>query len=310
MRAGHHSELLEIELTRRRIPFVKYGGIRYLEAAHVRDFVALLRIAVNPGDRLSWFRLLQLLEGVGPVGARRLVEQLLVERPSLLDVQQRWSVGEMPEGARELGSQLVAALAESADDAIATRVERLKEAIAPLIRAAYADGEMRVVDLVQLAEAAGGASSIDRFVAELVLDPPLSSADYAGPPGLDEDYLILSTVHSAKGLEWDDVHVIHLSDGNFPADMALSTKEGLEEERRLFYVAVTRARRSLTLYVPMRYYHRPRARDDAHGYGKPSRFLEERVQALCDHVRESEEEVNAARRGPHGRIEVSLDHLF
>jgi DNA helicase-2/ATP-dependent DNA helicase PcrA len=310
MRAGHHSELLEIELTRRRIPFVKYGGIRYLEAAHVKDFVALLRVAVNPGDRLSWFRLLQLLEGVGPVGSRRLVEQLLGERPSLTGIQQRWAVSEIPESAREPGSRLVSALAESAGDVLAARIERLKRAIAPLIRAAYPDGETRLVDLEQLAEAAGGASTIERFVAELVLDPPLSSADYAGPPGLDEDYLILSTVHSAKGLEWDDVHVIHLSDGNFPADMALSTKEGLEEERRLFYVAVTRARRSLTLYVPMRYYHRPRARDDAHGYGKPCRFLDERVQALCDQVRESEEKVDEAERGPRGRIEVSLDHLF
>jgi DNA helicase-2/ATP-dependent DNA helicase PcrA len=179
-----------------------------------------------------------------------------------------------------------------------------------LIRAAYLDGETRLVDLEQLAAAAGGVPSIERFVADLLLDSPLSSADYAGPPGLDEDYLILSTVHSAKGLEWDDVHVIQLSDGNFPADMALSTKEGLEEERRLFYVAVTRARRSLTLYVPMRYYHQPRARDDAHGYGKPSRFLDERVQALCDHVRESEEDVNAAHGVPRGRIEVTVDHLF
>jgi DNA helicase-2/ATP-dependent DNA helicase PcrA len=310
MRAGHHSELLEIELTRRRIPFVKYGGIRYLEVAHVKDFVALLRVAVNPGDRLSWFRLLQLLDGVGPVTARRLVEQLLGERPSLSEVQQRCPVAEIPEGARELASQLVGALAESAEDPVATRVERLKRAIAPLIRAAYPDGETRLVDLEQLAGAAAGVPSIERFVAELLLDPPLSSADYARPPGLDEDYLILSTVHSAKGLEWDDVHVIHLSDGNFPADMALSTTEGLEEERRLFYVAVTRARRSLTLYVPMRYYHRPRARDDAHGYGKPSRFLDERVQALCDHVRESEEDVNAPHRGPRGRIEVTVDHLF
>jgi DNA helicase-2/ATP-dependent DNA helicase PcrA len=310
MRAGHHSELLEIELTRRRIPFVKYGGIRYLEAAHVKDFVALLRVAVNPGDRLSWFRLLQLLDGVGPVGARRLVEQLAGERPSLIEIKQRWAVSEIPESAREAGSRLVSALADSEEDALAARIERLKRAIAPLIRAAYHDGETRLVDLEQLAEAAGGASSIERFVAELVLDPPLSSADYAGPPGIDEDYLVLSTVHSAKGLEWNDVHVIHLSDGNFPADMALSTKEGLEEERRLFYVAVTRACRSLTLYVPMRYYHRPRARDDAHGYGKPCRFLDERVQALCDQVHESKEKVDEAGPGARGRIEVSLDHLF
>ena len=118
-----------------------------------------------------------------------------------------------------------------------------------------------------------GERASARFLAELALDPPSSSADYARPPHLDEDYLILSTVHSAKGLEWDAVHVIAASDGNFPSDMALTNPEGLEEERRLFYVALTRARRTLAIYVPLRYYHRPSGRDDAHGYGKPSRFL-------------------------------------
>jgi DNA helicase-2/ATP-dependent DNA helicase PcrA len=144
-----------------------------------------------------------------------------------------------------------------------------------------------------------------------VLDPPLSSADYAGRPALDEDYLVLSTIHSAKGLEWEDVHVIHASDGNIPADMALSTSEGLEEERRLFYVALTRPRRSLSVYVPLRYYHRPRGRDDAHGYGKPSRFLTERLQALCDIVHAGESDVGPAEvASVGGRIEVNLDHLF
>jgi DNA helicase-2/ATP-dependent DNA helicase PcrA len=310
MRAGHHSDLLELELTRRRIPFVKYGGIRYLEAAHVKDFVALLRVAVNPGDRLSWFRLWQLLDGVGPVGARRLVGQLLSDRVSLRLIGERWPDADVPEAVRPDGQRLLDALAGSEADTVPVRVERLRTALAPLIRSAYADGEMRLVDLEQLVGAAAGAASLDRFIAELVLDPPLSSADYAGPPGLDEDYLVLSTVHSAKGLEWDDVHLIHASDGNFPADMALSSKDGLEEERRLFYVATTRPRRSLIVYVPQRYYHRPRARDDAHGYGKPSRFLDERVQHLCDLVRDADDAVGASVAGRRSRIEVNLDHLF
>jgi DNA helicase-2/ATP-dependent DNA helicase PcrA len=307
MRAGHHSDLLELELSRRRIPFVKYGGIRYLEAAHVKDFIALLRVTANPGDRLSWFRLLQLLEGVGPVTARRLADDLVAE-PEAVRIA-CWDELDVPDGAREPGRRLLTTIADSARDGPARRVERLQRVLAPLIRSAYPDGETRLVDLDQLVGSAAGAASLDRFVAELVLDPPSSSADFAGPPGLDEDYLILSTVHSAKGLEWDDVHVIHASDGNFPADMALSTKEGLEEERRLFYVAVTRARRSLSLYVPLRYYHRPRARDDAHGYGKPSRFLDDRVRALCEIVREPEEAAVAAS-GTRRRLEVSLDHLF
>src|SRR5262249_28065092 len=246
---------------------------------------ALLRVATNPTDQLSWFRLLQLLDGVGPVIAKRLCDELLAGKPSLSELPCRWREAEMPAPARESGRLLLDTLAASASAGVAVRVDQLKRALAPLTRSTYPDGETRLVDLEQLVGAAAAASSLERFVAELVLDPPLSSADYAGPPGLDEDYLVLSTIHSAKGLEWEHVHVIHASDGNIPADMALSSKEGLEEERRLLYVALTRPRRSLSIYVPLRYYYRPRSRDDEHGYGKPSRFLTKRLQALCEVVR-------------------------
>ena len=312
MRAGHHSDLLELELSRRMIPFVKYGGLRYLEAAHVKDLIALLRVATNPTDELSWFRLLQLFDGIGPVSAKRLCDALLCGKPSLSELPRRWREADIPAAAREPGQLLLDTLAASASSGVAARLEQLKRALAPLIRSAYPDGEMRLVDLEQLVGAAAAASSLERFVAELVLDPPLSSAEYAGPPGRDEDYLVLSTIHSAKGLEWEHVHVIHVSDGNIPADMALSTKEGLEEERRLLYVALTRPRRSLSIYVPLRYYHRPRSRDDAHGYSKPSRFLTERLQALCDVVRADggDGELGPDARAPIGRIEVNLDRLF
>jgi DNA helicase-2/ATP-dependent DNA helicase PcrA len=311
MRAGHHSDLLELELARRQIPFVKYGGIRYLEAAHVKDFLAVLRVATNADDQLSWFRLLQLLDGVGPVMAKRLFGELLSDKPPVSALPGRWREAEVPAAARDPGRLLLETLADSAADAVAVRAGRLKDALAPLIRSNYPDADPRLVDLEQLSGAAAAAPSLERFVAELVLDPPLSSADYAGPPGLDEDYLVLSTIHSAKGLEWDHVHVIHASDGNIPADMALSTKEGLEEERRLFYVALTRPRRSLSVYVPRRYYHRPRARDDSHGYGKPSRFLTERLQGLCEIVRaEDEGAEGSAPRVAGSRIDVSLEHLF
>jgi DNA helicase-2/ATP-dependent DNA helicase PcrA len=312
MRAGHHSELLELELSRRKIPFVKYGGIRYLETSHVKDFVALLRVATNPADQLSWFRLLQLLDGVGPVIAKRICDELLLDKPQIAELPGLWDVADVPAAAREPGRLLLDTLAVSANATAAARVEQLEQALAPLIRGAYPDAETRLVDLEQLVGAAAAASSLERFVAELLLDPPLSSAGYAGPPGLDEDYLVLSTIHSAKGLEWEHVHVIHASDGNMPADMALSTREGLEEERRLFYVALTRPRNSLAIYVPLRYYHRPRSRDDAHGYGKPSRFLSERLQALCDIVRVGSDdgELRPAAGATGSRIEVSLDHLF
>jgi ATP-dependent DNA helicase UvrD/PcrA len=314
MRAGHHSDLLELELARRKIPFVKYGGIRYLEAAHVKDFVALLRIAVNPAEQLSWFRLLQLLDGVGPVLARRVLERLLAAAPvDAAAMLERWTALDfVPASAREPGANLLAALAASEGERAGVRAERLREALGPLIRSRYPDGDVRLLDLDQLVAAAAAARGLEQFIAELVLDPPLSSADFAGPPALDEDYLVLSTIHSAKGLEWDVVHVIHASDGNIPSDMALTTKEGLEEERRLFYVALTRPRRALSIYVPLRYYHHPRARDDAHGYGKASRFLSEPVQALCD-VERADLEVAAGRASigsEPGRVEVSLDHLW
>jgi DNA helicase-2/ATP-dependent DNA helicase PcrA len=312
MRAGRHSDLLELELSRRQIPFVKYGGIRYLEAAHVKDFIALLRVATNPDDRLSWFRLLQLLDGVGPVIAKRLVDELVAGTPPMSALPGRWATADVPTAARAPGQLLFDTLAASAGERTAARTERLKDALAPVLCGAYPDAESRLVDLEQLVGAASSASSLERFVAELVLDPPRSSADYAGPPGLDEDYLVLSTIHSAKGLEWDHVHVIHASDGNIPADMALTSKEGLEEERRLFYVALTRPRRSLSIYVPLRYYHHPRARNDNHGYGKPSRFITQPLQALCEITRAGDIDANPlpAERVAGGRIEVSLDHLF
>src|SRR5205807_3338934 len=154
----------------------------------------------------------------------------------------------------------------------AEQVERLCAALTPLIRARYPDWAARIADYEQLGALARGAEDIRHFVSDLVLDPPASSADLAGPPHLDEDYLVLSTVHSAKGLEWDCVHLIAAYDGNFPADMAAGDEDGIAEERRLFYVALTRARRRLHVYVPARYYHRPRASDDRHGYGQASRF--------------------------------------
>ena len=120
------------------------------------------------------------------------------------------------------------------------------------------------------------------YVAHLTLDPPASTSDLAQPPHLDEDYLVLSTVHSAKGLEWDSVHVIHVVDGAFPSDMALSTNSGLLEEQRLFYVAATRARDELAVYTPLRMPHHRRAHDDRHSFAPTSRFLDDNALTAMD----------------------------
>ncbi len=299
--------------TRRGIPFVKYGGLRFLEAAHVKDLIALLRVSANNADEISWFRLLQLLEGVGPVRARRILEAM---RPPAGGAPEprRWPEVEslVPEASRAAAAALFEVVAtEEEPSGTGARIEELCNALAPLIRARYADWSVRLEDYEQLMAIAREASDLISFASDLLLDPPASSADLAGPPLLDEDYLVLSTVHSAKGLEWDAVHLIAAYDGNFPADMNAGSKEGVAEERRLLYVALTRARRRLHVYVPFRYYHRPRARDDGHGYGKASRFLDDEVQALFTVTRPAAQEPGLAGASPGTRrIEVSIDALL
>jgi DNA helicase-2/ATP-dependent DNA helicase PcrA len=315
-RTGHDSDLLELELARRAIPFVKYGGLRYLDAAHVKDFIALLRLSENPADEVSWFRVLQLLDGVGPVRARRVLEALRPSGGGPPDTG-RWdhAAEHVPDGARVHARAIIDALASNGAgcaEATGVRVERLCASIVPVIRLRYPDGGVRVADLDQLVRAAHGADDVRSFVSELVIDPPASSADFAGPPHRDEEYLVLSTVHSAKGLEWDAVHLIGAYDGNFPSDMNTSGADGVAEERRLLYVALTRARRRLHVYVPARYYHRPNGVDDAHGYGQASRFLTEAVQALFDSTTtESRSWQTTADPDPRRQpIEVSVDALF
>ncbi|MGN6170953.1 MAG: ATP-dependent helicase [Solirubrobacteraceae bacterium] len=312
MRTSHDSALLELELARRHIPFVKYGGLRYLEAAHVKDLIALFRLADNLRDELAWFRILQLLEGVGPATARKALDVLMARDG---DVLAAWpqARGRLPAPARSQADAIVAALRESdgQGSTAGARAEQLCRSLTPLVAARYPDGTARLSDLEQLVAAARESSDLRQFVSELVIDPPVSSADFAGPPLLDEDYLVLSTVHSAKGLEWQDVHVLALYDGNFPACMSAGSSETIDEERRLLYVAMTRPRRRLHLYVPVRYYHRPRGIDDAHGFGQPSRFLTDEVQRLCEVVRVTEPTLAlAGLGGKTRRIEVSVDGLF
>jgi DNA helicase II / ATP-dependent DNA helicase PcrA len=309
MRTAHHSDLLELELGRRRIPYVKYGGIRYLEAAHVKDYLSLLRLVSNPADQVSWFRILQLLEGVGPRVAGRILDGLDLDLATL--VAQWASLPAVPTAARRDGAALVEALAiAAAQTAPGVQAGLLREALAPFIRRRYPDAQPRLYDLGVLADSAAKAASLEQFAAELAIDPPQSSADFAGPPKLDEDYLVLSTIHSAKGLEWDIVHLIHASDGNLPSDMALSSREGLDEERRLLYVALTRARRGLNIYIPVRYFHRPRGVDDASGLSKPSRFLTDEVESLCELVQPTESPPPLVGAQVHEQVTVAVDALW
>jgi len=285
-RAAWHSTHLEVELARRNIPFVKYGGLRFVEAAHVKDVVALLRIIANPLDELAWFRALQLLEGVGPGTAKRALTELGVGRAPggpdhgisplrrLIDAPP-----ELPASARPELEGLRGLLAEcSAGAPPALQVARFQTWFDPVCRRRYQDADARLADIEQLAGIASDYSSVDRLIADLALDAPHATGALAGPPLLDDDYLILSTMHSAKGCEWDSVHVIHAADGMIPSDMATGDEDDIEEERRLFYVALTRARSALFVYFPLRYYHRRMGLADAHNYAQLTRFIPAEVR--------------------------------
>jgi DNA helicase-2/ATP-dependent DNA helicase PcrA len=282
MRAAHHSDLLEVELTARRVPFVKFGGLKFLEAAHVKDFVAGVRLLDNQVDEIAWFRLLRLHQGIGPARARELLGVLAPGEP---DPHTRHAdvVAAAPASTRTALAATLDALSAARDGrSVPDRAGGVLAMLRPLLCVRYPDHAVRLGDLERLVSAAASSPTLADYVANLTLDPPASTSDLAGPPHLDEDFLVLSTVHSAKGLEWDSVHVIHVVDGAFPSDMALASDTGLVEEQRLFYVATTRSRDDLAIYTPLRMPHHRRAFDDRHSFAPASRFLSEDALAAME----------------------------
>ncbi len=278
-RASSHSARLEMELTRRNIPFVKFGGLKFLEAAHVKDVLALLRWTENPRDRISGFRAIQLLAGIGPKTAGRVLDNVCAA----------------PEGCALLAEQPVPELAREGWEGFAALVDRLAgraggparwpaefelacrwyETQMPRL---YEDAAVRLLDIQQLARIAASYPSRQRFLTELTLDPPSATSDEAGTPLLDEDYLILSTMHSAKGQEWSAVSVLNVVDGCIPSDIATRNAAEIEEERRLLYVAMTRAKDHLDLIVPQRFYvTQQQGLGDRHVYAGRSRFIPNRL---------------------------------
>ena len=330
-RASHHSLALELELARRNIPFHKYGGLRFVETAHVKDLLAFLRLAENPKDLMAGTRVLMLLPGVGPKKARALMDSLAAGA-AMSSAEAASSVREAPVAEAAASAEAASEVAPDAKVApllraqtpqsgpgfaawagkpapspaaasaweglvalmtsigsrepgdLASQIKRIRLFYAPLLERLYDNARARILDLEQLEGLATRSPDRARFLAEIALDPPSYTEDLAGPPLLDEDFLILSTVHSAKGLEWDCVYVIHAADGNIPSDMATGRLEEIEEERRLFYVALTRAKDWLYVCYPLRYYTYPRTFSDVHGYAQLTRFLPEGVRRLFDEV--------------------------
>jgi DNA helicase-2/ATP-dependent DNA helicase PcrA len=288
-RTGYNSAALEIELGRRNIPYVKWGGLRFLEAAHVKDLLAFLRLAENPKDDLSWLRILQLFDGIGPGRARQAIQYLRDHEDALTSLGS-WPA---PVEARPAVCGLVEVLAEMSRPGLnlAGQIERIRLFYRPILESRYDNAEMRARDLDQLELLAENAPSREAFLVDLTLDPPVSTGDLAGPPHRDEEYVVLSTIHSAKGCEWRNVYLIHAADGVLPSDMANGAEE-LEEERRLLYVAVTRAKDRLVISFPLRYYHRKHPLGDRYSTAQLCRFLEPAMFELFD-------------RQSHGRIDLT-----
>jgi DNA helicase II / ATP-dependent DNA helicase PcrA len=281
-RTSSHSGPLEIELTRRNIPFVRFGGLKFLDAAHIKDMLALFRFVENPRDRVAGFRLMQLLPGVGPTSAQRVLDFIMAVADPISEI------ANAPTPPR-VGSDDWRAFVATMDDLRTGRagwpaeLERARLWYEPHLDRIHEDAVVRRADLIQLEQIASGYPSRERFLTELTLDPPDATSDQAGVPLLDEDYLILSTIHSAKGQEWKSVFVLNVVDGCLPSDLGTGTSAEIEEERRLLYVAMTRAKDDLHLIVPQRFFtHGQSTQGDRHVYASRTRFIPEGLVGLFD----------------------------
>lgn len=274
-RGSHHSDRLELELVRRNIPYVKYGGLKFLEAGHVKDVLAVLKWAENARNEVAAFRVLKLLPGMGPANATRCFDHLARAEYSFASLESfRPPAATATEWVDFCG--LMQSLAgEAPDDSNwQGQLTHVRHWYRPHLERLYDGLDTREADLEQLEQVSGRYPTRERFLTELTLDPPSAAGDLAGDPLLDEDYLVLSTVHSAKGQEWNAVYILNVADGVFPSEFAAGKPEMIEEERRLLYVAMTRARQSLALMAPLRYHVTQQRRDgDKHVYGARSRFM-------------------------------------
>ena len=280
-RAGYLSADLEIELSNRRIPYEKWGGLKFLEAAHIKDILAFLRVLENPLDEVSWYRLLRLLPGVGDATARAAVE-LLAERG--------WEpliIGAVRAASRARpGLQALAALLDGMRrvnvQAPAEAIRLVRQLYDPILKATYDDASPRLADLDQLEVIAAGYADRSTFLSALALEPPANTQDLAVGGDDESDALILSTAHSAKGKEWDAVFVIWAADGIFPMARSADKQDEVDEERRLLYVAMTRARDQLYVTYPLHSYATRTGADFA--YGQLSRFIDPGVRATMQRV--------------------------
>ena len=276
-RSSFHSFDLEIELSRHGLPFIKRGGVKFIETAHVKDLLAHMRVVANPLDAVSWHRVLMLIEGVGPKKAQDVMAALVKSDKPYLTLREM--PGRSGKGLKDLALTLES-LTESGYLRPAEQVNHIYEYYLPILKTQYDDYPKRMRDLDHLQTIAEGYPEVETFLSDLALEPPDGSVAGVAATDRDDERLVLSTIHSAKGLEWQCVFVIWIVDGRFPSVYSFSEDEGLEEERRLFYVSVTRAKRHLYLTYPINVFDR--------GSGmilsKPSRFLDPVLPGQLDQL--------------------------
>ena len=287
-RAGYMSADLEIELANRNIPFEKWGGLKFLEAAHVKDVLAFLRVSENPRDEVSWYRILLLMPGIGDTTARDMMKNM---------EERSWDPDAFthliaPPRAREAHRSLAVLLrqlrgttnrdGDSAGAKVASDIAAIRSLYDAVLKQKYDRPEARLADLDQLRTIAAGYPSRTNFLSALALDPPSNTQDLAGGSESESDTLVLSTVHSAKGKEWKAVFVIWAVDGWFPSSRAVEDPDELEEERRLMYVALTRAKDELAVIYPMQVYGSRRGAE--YSFDQLSRFLDRGVRGTMQRV--------------------------
>lgn len=280
-RTASLSDSLEIELTRRNIPYRKYGGLRFTETAHVKDMLAFVKLLENPRDELAWFRVLQLLKGVGPATSRKVITHIVANNGSLDSLETFKASPATAQTLKQLFALLINLYKEKEYN-IASQLQQIRKFYQPIMFDNYDYPQTRQQDIDNLERIATGYQSRKDFLNDLLLEPPTSASDLAERATKDNDWLVLSTIHSAKGCEWDVVYLMHASDGCLPSDLAVNSPEQLEEELRLAYVAMTRARDYLYITWPIRYYHRRSAYTDMYNQARLSRFFNENVIALLD----------------------------
>ncbi len=259
---------LEIELTKAGIPFRKFGGFKFIETAHIKDMIAYLRVLENPRDIVAWNRILLLIDGVGPRTAEKIIDDILqhrADRPAGSFWQEYKSY---PEAVRDLFELMRSIAPERYPPA--DKAARVITYYHPMFKKRYDDYAKRKKDLEMFEQIAARYGDLESLLADLALEPPNESITDVEEPGRDDEYLVLSTIHSAKGLEWHSVFLIYALDGRFPALRSVGNIDELEEERRLMYVACTRAKERLYITYPINVYDR----ESGTILTKPSRFLE------------------------------------